>query len=94
MKQLLANTVSSYNLSMPYSFEEVRQLAHQLPPDQQILLAESLLSGTGPADEQLSAAEVDAAWGDEIKRRLDEIDSGKAKMGSHEKFVADLDAYI
>ncbi len=75
---------------MPYSFEEVRQFAQQLPADQQILLAESLLGGIGPADEQLSAAEVDAAWGDEIKRRLDEIDSGKVKMIPGEEVMASM----
>ena len=77
---------------MPYSFEEVQQFAQELPPDEQILLAESLLDGVGLADEQLSAAEVDAAWGDEIKRRLDEIDSGKVEMISGDVVLAEMKA--
>ena len=50
--------------------------ARQLPPDEREWLAECLLID----DENVSAAEVEAAWGDEIKRRLDEIDSGSVKM--------------
>ncbi len=77
---------------MPYSFEEVRKFAQELPPDQQILLAQSLLDGLGPAEEQLSAAEIDAAWGDEIKRRLDEIDSGAVEMIPGEVVMAEMKA--
>ena len=64
--------------------------ARKLPPDQRAWVAESLMSD----DESLSAAEVEAAWGDEIKRRLDEIDSGAVKMIPHEEFMAHLDTHI
>lgn len=66
--------------------EQVRQL----PPDEREWLIESALI----RDEGLSAAEVESAWDAEIKRRLDEIDSGAVKMISHEEFLADLDANI
>ena len=45
-------------------------------------------------DDSVSAAEVEAAWGDEIKRRLDEIDSGAVQMIPHEEVLARLDARI
>lgn len=61
------------------SFEEVEKLAHALPEDQRIRLANSLYESVGE-EEQASEAEIEAAWGDEIKRRLDEIDSGEVKM--------------
>ena len=64
--------------------------ARQLPPDERDWLAECLLI----KDESLSAAEVETSWSDEIKHRLDEIDSGAVKMLSHDEFLADLDAHI
>ena len=64
--------------------------ARQLPPDEREWLAEFLLIG----DESVSAAQVESAWDSEIKRRLDDIDSGAVKMISHEEFLADLDAHI
>ena len=62
----------------------------QLPPDEREWLAECLLI----EDESLSAAEVESAWNEEIKQRLDEIDSGQVQMVSHENFMADLDEHI
>jgi putative addiction module component (TIGR02574 family) len=64
--------------------------ARQLPPEEREWLAECLLI----QDESFSAAEVESAWNEEIKRRLDEIDSGRVQMISHEEFMADLDAHI
>lgn len=64
---------------MQPSFEEVEKLAHALPEDQRIRLANSLYESVGE-EEQASEAEIEAAWGDEIKRRLDEIDSGAVEM--------------
>jgi putative addiction module component (TIGR02574 family) len=63
--------------------------ARQLTPDEQDWLAECLLI----KDESVSA-EIEAAWGDEIKRRLDEIDSGAVKMIPLEDVLADMDARI
>ena len=74
-------------------FEEVEKLARALPEDQRIRLANSLYESVSD-EEQASEAEVEASWGDEIKRRLDEIDSGNVKMISHEEFLADLDVHI
>jgi putative addiction module component (TIGR02574 family) len=50
--------------------------ARQLSPDEREWLAESLLIN----EEGVSAAEVESAWDAEIKRRLDEIDSGAVEM--------------
>lgn len=63
--------------------------ARQLPPDEQEWLAECLLI----KDEQV-AAEVESAWGDEIKRRLDEIDSGAVKMIPGDEVLARMDARL
>ena len=64
---------------MQPSFEEVEKLARALPEDQRIRLANSLYESVGE-EEHASEAEIEAAWGDEIKRRLDEIDSGAVEM--------------
>ena len=79
---------------MQHSFEEVQQLAHSLPEDQRIQLANSLYESVITEGLGGSEAEIEAAWGDEIKRRIDEIDSGQVKMVSHEEFLARLDAHI
>lgn len=64
---------------MQPSFEEVEKLAYALPEEQRIRLANSLYESVAE-EEQVSEAEVEAAWGDEIKRRLDEIDSGAVEL--------------
>jgi putative addiction module component (TIGR02574 family) len=68
--------------------QRLLQEARQLPADERDWLVESLLI------QEERKAEVAAAWDAEIKRRLDEIDTGKVKMISHEEFLADLDAHI
>lgn len=77
---------------MQHSFEEIRQLAHTLPEDQRIKLANSLYESVSPDEEQASEAEIAAAWDDEIKRRLDEIDSGEVELIPMEEVLARMDA--
>lgn len=47
---------------MRHSFEEVRQLAHALPEDQRIQLANSLYESVASDEERASEAEIEAAW--------------------------------
>jgi putative addiction module component (TIGR02574 family) len=79
---------------MEHSYEEVHQLAHALPEDQRIQLANSLYESVSGDEEEASEAEIAAAWDDEIKRRLDEIDSGAVKMIPLEDVQADMDEHI
>jgi putative addiction module component (TIGR02574 family) len=60
----------------------------QLPPDEREWLVESVLIN----HEGLSASDVESAWDEEIKRRLDEIDSGKAQMAPLDDVLARMDA--
>ena len=63
---------------MQHTYEEVRQIACELPEKQRIQLADSLWESVGgDAD---GAVAIEAAWDGEIKRRLDEIDSGAVEM--------------
>jgi putative addiction module component (TIGR02574 family) len=69
---------------------EILEEALQLPPDEVDWLVESLLIKENLEPE----AEVEAAWDGEIKRRLDEIDSGSVKMVPLEDVLARMDARI
>jgi putative addiction module component (TIGR02574 family) len=84
--------IPRYNLSMPHSFEEVRQLAYELPEDQRVLLANSLWESVGPDTDVASA--IESAWDSEIKHRLDAIDSGSVNLVPLEDVLARMDARI
>jgi putative addiction module component (TIGR02574 family) len=61
---------------MARTAQEILEEALQLPPDEVDWLVESL-----QIKEKVEPdLEVEAAWDAEIKRRLDEIDSGAVKM--------------
>ena len=79
---------------MEHSYDEVHRLAHALPEEERIRLANSLYDRVGMAEDEESEAEVAAAWDAEIKRRLDEIDSGKVKMIPGEEVFARMDARL
>lgn len=49
--------------------------ARALSPEERVRLAGELLPTVQEVDPQ-----VEAAWDDEIRRRIEEIDSGKAKL--------------
>lgn len=91
-RQMLADSESRYNLCMPHSLEEVRQLAYELPEDQRILLANLLWESVG--SDSGNATQIEAAWDGEIKSRLDEIDSGAVQMVPLEDVLARMEARI
>jgi putative addiction module component (TIGR02574 family) len=66
---------------MTQEVSELLKKALTLPPKARAELAGSLLESLDePADEG-----VEAAWSEEIKRRLQEIDSGKVEMIPYEE---------
>lgn len=67
---------SRYNLPMSPKAQEILEQARRLSPDEQDWLAECLLI----KDDSIGFEEAEAAWSDEIKRRLDEIDAGEVEM--------------
>jgi putative addiction module component (TIGR02574 family) len=57
------------------SFEEILRAALALPPGARAMLADHLLvSLDGPNQKQ-----IDAAWAEEVERRIREIDEGKVE---------------
>ena len=65
--------------------DELSRKARALPPEERVRLAEELLATVQEVD-----PEVEAAWHEEIRRRIEEIDSGKAKLIPAEEVFAEV----
>ncbi len=63
--------------------DELSQKARGLSPAERVRLAEELLATVQETDE-----EVEAAWDEEIKRRVAEIESGTARLIPAEEVFA------
>lgn len=63
--------------------DELAQKARTLPPEERARLAEELLASLH--EEQSS--EIEAAWDEEIRRRIAEIESGAALIPADEVFA-------
>lgn len=78
---------------MATSLKELKELVRALPPNQRLLFADWIYESVEEEDAE-DEAEVSAAWDNEIKRRLDDIDSGKVKMIPGEEVLARMDARL
>jgi putative addiction module component (TIGR02574 family) len=67
---------------MTHEVSEILKKALALPPEARAALAGSLLESL---DEHSSNQGVEAAWSEEIKRRIEEIDSGKVQLIPYEE---------
>ena len=65
--------------------DELSRRARALPPEERIRLAEELLSSVQDSDE-----EIEAAWAEEIERRLEEVENGTAKLIPAEEVFAEI----
>jgi putative addiction module component (TIGR02574 family) len=70
---------------MAVTYRQVQQLAHELPLEERVILANDLLADAGPD----TFAGDDAAWDAEIARRVAEIKAGTAETCSMEELEAD-----
>jgi putative addiction module component (TIGR02574 family) len=61
---------------------DILKRALALPPEARAAIAGSLLESL---DENPPDPAVEAAWSEEIKRRIDEIDSGKVQLIPYEE---------
>lgn len=73
---------------MPMTREELEARARELPREERARLAETLISSL---DEE---AEVERAWNEEIRRRLQELDAGSVETVSGEEVLAELDKLV
>ena len=78
---------------MQHSFEEVRQFASELPDDEQLILANSLLENQRSRGDATDT-EIAAAWDEEIARRVAEIKAGTVSTCSVRDVDADLRAIV
>jgi putative addiction module component (TIGR02574 family) len=65
--------------------DELSRKARALPREERIRLAEELLSSVQDSDE-----EIEGAWAQEIERRLEEVESGTAKLIPAEEVFAEI----
>jgi putative addiction module component (TIGR02574 family) len=65
--------------------EELSRKARALPPEDRIRLAEELLASVQEVD-----PEVEAAWEEEIRRRVAEIDNGTATLIPADEVFAEV----
>ena len=65
--------------------QELSRRALSLSPEERVQLAEELLATVQEVD-----AEVEAAWDEEIRPRIAEIDNGTAKLVPAEEVFAEL----
>ena len=79
---------------MPHTYEEVRRFAHELPEDQQILLANSLWESAFAGEAEASESEIAEAWDAEIAQRVGEIKAGAAVTYSLQEVEADLRSIV
>jgi putative addiction module component (TIGR02574 family) len=65
--------------------EELARKARALSPEDRVRLAEELLATVQEVD-----PEIEAAWDEEIRRRIAEIDGGTAKLIPAEEVFAEV----
>lgn len=72
--------------------EKIIQEVLALPPEDRARVANALRDSLDPEEESLTEEEWEAAWGEELKRRLQEIDEGRAELIPAEEVFAALRA--
>ncbi|MFT3852130.1 MAG: addiction module protein [Ilumatobacteraceae bacterium] len=59
---------------------EVERALLALPPDERAAVVHRGLLSLDEGGDEVDQAEIDAAWRDEIRRRIDDIESGKVQL--------------
>jgi putative addiction module component (TIGR02574 family) len=68
------------------SFDELLRAALELPPHARAMLAGHLLDGLDDRQQ----TDIDAAWAEEIERRIRDVDEGKVRLIPGEEVLAEL----
>lgn len=68
------------------NFDEILSTALGLPSDERAMLADHLLASL----DGLSQEEIDAAWAEEIEKRIRDIDEGKVELIPGEEVMIKL----
>ncbi len=78
---------------MKATLEQVAEDISALSPQDRLTLLARLIREL-ESEENLPPAEIEAAWDQEISRRLEEIDSGKVKLIPAEEVFAKIQARL
>ena len=70
--------------------EQILQSALSLHPDDRVEIAESLIQSL----DENRAAEIEAAWAEEIKRRLESIDKGQVQLIPADEVMREMRARL
>ncbi|HJT65387.1 MAG TPA: addiction module protein [Pyrinomonadaceae bacterium] len=68
------------------SFDEIWRAALELPPNARAMLAGHLLESLDHPEQ----TEIDAAWSEEIERRIRDVDEGRVRLIPGEEVLAEL----
>lgn len=79
---------------MPRSIEEIEADALELPSSEREHLAHRLLASVDREDDADDPAEIEQAWNEEIRRRLEEHRSGDVPGIPAEEVLAELRARL
>jgi putative addiction module component (TIGR02574 family) len=79
---------------MSMSSDELREHLMQLPPRDRVELAYEMLESVEDEELDEDPAEVEAAWAEEIKRRVDDLDAGRVELISSEEVFAEARALV
>jgi putative addiction module component (TIGR02574 family) len=71
---------------MLHDFDQILKAALALPPDARAMLADHLLVSLDAPNQK----QIDAAWAEEIERRIREIDEGKVETIDGESVMQKL----
>ena len=82
--------LNRYNHTVSSKLPGIKQQALELPHEEQLRLARTLLERS----EATGDFEVDAAWEDEIERRIRSIDAGIAQSRPFSEVVAEVDLQL
>jgi putative addiction module component (TIGR02574 family) len=66
-------------MEVPMTKKELRDAALRLPPEDRARLASELINSLD-ALEDVDQAAVDAAWADEVRRRVEEVRTGNVSL--------------
>ena len=72
--------------------ERVRKLLHladELGPDERVELADELLHSVSVSEDDAGDA-LHLAWADELRRRIDDVDAGRADLASYDEAKATI----
>jgi len=82
--------LQAYNLPMTQEATDLLKKAMTLSADERIALAASLMDSVDRAEEE----SIEAAWNDEIARRIEDLDSGGVKPIPWEEVRAEIAAKL